>query len=131
MTTSAMARVGKKLFRTAVVIAEQTVHGTSLSVKRFVDTHPNARGTAPYVGESSQPRWRGLDRRLEGEHAFRLQLSLEYFVAAGGVKFVKTRPAEAEVRQPGTLRFGNDPVHSSGLVAELHAKRGVDIKSPV
>src|SRR3989449_2115071 len=45
MTTSARARVGKKLFRTAVVIAEPTVHGTSSSVKRFVDMHPNARGT--------------------------------------------------------------------------------------
>src|SRR3989442_12065696 len=97
MTTSARARVGKKLFRTAVVIAEPTVHGTSSSVKRFVDMHPNARGTAPYVGESSQPRWRGLDRNLEGEHAFRLQLSLEHFVAAGRVKFVKIRPAKAEI----------------------------------
>src|SRR6266581_9687914 len=37
--------------------------------------------------DSSQPRRPGFDRRLEGEHAFGLEPSLEHLVAAGRVKF--------------------------------------------
>jgi len=55
MTTWLMERAEVELFWTAVVIAEPTVQGSVSAVKRFVDMNPDARGTAPCVGEKENP----------------------------------------------------------------------------
>jgi len=55
MTKSAAAGIGMKVLSTAVVIAEATMHGSMPAVKRFVDMNPDARGTAPCVGEKENP----------------------------------------------------------------------------